>query len=83
MGWQLSPAHALVVLIVSVVWLAIVVAIVALAAHFVIRAVRPYSSASGPNAQPADRAMDVLRERFARGEIDAAEFEERKRRLLS
>ena len=28
-----------------------------------------------------DTAMELLRQRFARGEIDAAEFEERKRAL--
>jgi putative membrane protein len=28
-----------------------------------------------------DSAMELLRQRFARGEIDAAEFEERKRAL--
>ena len=30
---------------------------------------------------PVDPALAVLRERFARGEIDAAEYEERKRTL--
>lgn len=30
---------------------------------------------------PADRALQLLRERFARGEIDADEFEARKREL--
>jgi putative membrane protein len=36
------------------------------------RATRPRSD---------DTAMDLLRQRFARGEIDAAEYEERKRAL--
>jgi putative membrane protein len=30
---------------------------------------------------PQDTALEVLRQRYARGEIDAAEFEERKRTL--
>ena len=34
-----------------------------------------------PWAQPPDAALGALRERYARGEIDAAEFEERKRTL--
>jgi putative membrane protein len=40
------------------------------------------NQAGGSSGQPnEDAAMAVLRQRFARGEIDAAEFEERKRAL--
>ena len=39
------------------------------------------SRPGGPSAAEADTALAVLRERFARGEIDATEFEERKRTL--
>lgn len=37
----------------------------------------------GPHRSPggSDRALDLLRERYARGEIDQQEFEERKRVL--
>jgi putative membrane protein len=31
--------------------------------------------------RPRDRALDLLRERFARGEIDQAEYDERRRQL--
>ena len=37
---------------------------------------------SGDGAAPGNRALDILEERYARGEIDKEEFEER-RRLLS
>ncbi len=40
------------------------------------------SSQGGGPQPPAKRALEILRERFARGEIDKEEFEER-RRLLS
>lgn len=39
-------------------------------------------SSQGVGAQPADKKpLDILHERFARGEIDNDEFEERKRGL--
>lgn len=31
--------------------------------------------------RPGDSALDILRERYARGEIDAAEYAERKKQL--
>lgn len=40
------------------------------------------SAAGGDSASRGNRALDILEERFARGEIDKEEFEER-RRLLS
>lgn len=39
------------------------------------------SGLHAPDRRAEDAAMATLRERFARGEIDATEFEERKRTL--
>ena len=43
--------------------------------------IRTSQADRGPVVPPEDTALALLRERFARGEIDAAEFEERKRTL--
>jgi putative membrane protein len=57
-------------------WLALIVlAIVALVRLGFGRGARGFSRPE------EDRALAILRERFARGEIDKAEFEERKRDL--
>jgi putative membrane protein len=56
-------------------WGLIIVAIVLL--------VRGFGSRSGGDAPrlPEKTALDILRERYARGEIDKAEFEEKRRDL--
>lgn len=55
-------------------WVVLVVALIVLLRWAVPRGAR--RSAAGP-----DRALELLRERFARGEIDETEFEARKRAL--
>jgi len=56
-------------------WVLIVVGIVAL--------VKWVSSRSGPSGRSSDggRSLDILKERYARGEIDDQEFQKRKRDL--
>lgn len=53
----------------------LVVAVVVLGVWWLVRAVRPSRS--------NDRALEVLRERYARGEITREEFEARRRDLAA
>jgi putative membrane protein len=67
-GWMLIGPLMMILLVAAVVVLAVL-------------AVR-WIAGSGQPPPPASRtAMDILKERFARGEIDRAEFEERRRLL--
>ena len=64
-GWLLGPLMML-------VWLALIVGAIVLVLRL--------TGVTGQRGGAASRsdAMDILRERFARGEIDKAEFEERR-----
>ena len=56
-----------------ILWIVVLAAIV----YFVARA----SQRGGAPSAPPDSAIDILRKRYARGEISKEEFEERKRDL--
>jgi putative membrane protein len=73
----------LVALLAFVLWLAFVVLLlllVILAIRWLIRQLNSPSTAPAADAGE-DRALATLRERFARGEIDADEYEQRRRTL--
>ncbi len=63
--------------IMMIVFLGVLVALVVLA----VRWIGGTGHAGGAGAPSRNPALDILRERFARGEIDAQEFEERRRTL--
>jgi putative membrane protein len=61
----------------------LLVVAIGVAIVFAVRAIANWGvtqGASGPERR-GDQALDMLRQRFAKGEIDAAEFDERKRLL--
>jgi putative membrane protein len=59
-----------------ILFLAAVVALVVLLVRWLVG-----TRQGGSAGQPAKTPLDILRERFARGEIDKEEFEERRRIL--
>ena len=60
----------------------IMILFIALVVVLVVLSVRWLGGAAQPPAAPPGRTpLDILKERFARGEIDMAEFEERRRAL--
>ena len=63
-----------------VVWLLLLAALV-VAAVIVLRVLWGRGSGSGGPRTRADQALRILEERYARGEIDREEFEERRRTL--
>lgn len=58
----------------SLFWILLIVAIVALVKG-------TWGSAGAPQRRPEKTALDILRERYARGEIEKEEFEQKKRDL--
>jgi putative membrane protein len=71
----------LVALAVQLIFIIGIIVLIALAIRWLIR--NSQNDRYQPGATGDDGALAVLRERYARGEIDAAEFEERKRTLSS
>ena len=71
-GWGYGFGWLFMILI----WLLIIVGIVAIVKWIV-------SASSGAQAPQKRTALDILKERYARGEIDQAEFEQKRRDIES
>jgi putative membrane protein len=69
----------LIALAIQIVFVVGIIVLIALAIRWLVRSSR--NDRYQPSGTGDDGALAVLRERYARGEIDAAEFEERKRTL--
>jgi len=70
-GWFLGP-------LMMIVWLAVTVGAVVLVLRLTGMTGHGKSSEKQGSEKSGPDAMDILRERFARGEIDKEEFEERR-----
>jgi putative membrane protein len=78
MMWDGGVFHMFFGFLMMILFLAIVVGVVVLLVRWLGGSEHPLFRPSG---QPPRSPLDILKERLARGEIDVAEFEERKRAL--
>lgn len=82
-GWNGDGAGLIGMAIMMIFWLAIVVGIVLLVVWLVRQSGQTGhtgGTGAGPGALP-ETPLDILKARYARGEIDKAEFEEKKKDL--
>jgi putative membrane protein len=77
MGWGYGMSW-LSHIIMAAFWIAVIVGIV-----FLIRWLIVSARAGGAQAGLEDSALDILKKRYARGEIDKEEFEEKRRDLAA
>lgn len=68
--------------IMMVLWVAVIVAVVLLVV-WLVRQTQGGAAAGPPEAGRGETALDILKARYARGEIDKVEYEEKKRDLTS
>lgn len=76
-GWEWGWGHMIFGSLMMVLFWGGIILIIVLA----VRWLGHGPSHGAGSSQPDSRALDILRERFARGEIDQEEFENRKRML--
>jgi putative membrane protein len=79
MGWGMGGGWLGFVLMI-LFWGAIIAAAVAFI-RWLVKSGDASRSIDRGQAPPGDSAMDILRKRYARGEIDSEEFQQRKRAL--
>lgn len=65
-----------------ILWL-LIIAVLVLGVVWIVRTLSARSSGATGENGPASSALRILEERYARGEIDQDEFEERRRNLRS
>jgi putative membrane protein len=63
------------------IWMVVVIGAVVTVVVLLVRWLSPSDHGGARNQPAAKTPMDILRERFARGEIDAEEFEQRRKLL--
>ncbi len=80
MGWGMGYGMGWLWMIIMIVfWVAVIVGIVLLIRWLVLST----RTASSHHKQEEESALEILKKRYARGEIDREEFEQRKKDLLA
>ncbi len=84
LGWQaarhVSPAHHVFGIVFGAAVLALIVVVVVFLAVWLIRHRKGQGALAAPGATgAASSPLDILKARYARGEIDKTEFEEKRR----
>jgi putative membrane protein len=75
MGWGMMGWFAPIMMVVF--WVAVIVAIV-----FLVRWLAASGGAGSRSPKSEDSALEILKKRYARGEINKEEFEEKKKDLI-
>ncbi len=65
----------------DLLWALLLLGLAALVAVLIVRLLRSPPNGQASTRPPLDRALEIARERYARGEIDQAEFEVLKKNL--
>lgn len=82
-GWEMMPWYVMILgPIMMILMLATVVTVVVLLVRWFSGGFSPGNGPLHPPHRTQRRALDILEERFARGEIDKDEFEAKRRILL-
>lgn len=68
-------------ILMMVFWVAIIVGIVLLVMWLVRQTAGGHTHGGGASSTPGESALDIIKDRYARGEIDKTEFEEKKKDL--
>jgi len=67
----------------DLLWALLLVGLVALVAVLIVRLLRSPATGKASTSPPPDRAMEIARERYAKGEISQNEYETLKKNLSS
>lgn len=84
MGWGMMHWDGIFwvgIMLMLIFWIAVIVAMVFFIRWLIVSTRN--RGQSGPHQTQGRSALDILKERYAHGEIDKQEFEEKKRDLLS